>query len=98
MDENMVNNETIDETTDTINEFYEDADDSGILGKVLVGGAAVATGVAAGFAIKNKEKIASFIESKKEARRQKKVAKVMAKLAKLEAKAKPVIEEVEVEK
>lgn len=89
MEENMVN-ETIDETID---ETTEDTADAGIIGKVLVGGAAIAAGVAGGFAIKNKDKIADFVASKKEARRQKKVAKVMDKLAKLEAKApKPAAE------
>lgn len=94
MDETMVN-ETIDETTETIDEFYEDTADAGILGKALVGGAAVVTGVAAGFAIKNKDKIVGFIESKKEARRQKKVAKTMERLAKLEAKAPKPVDETE---
>lgn len=92
MDENMVN-ETINETTETLDEFYEDTADAGILGKALLGGAAVVTGVAAGFAIKNKDKIVGFVESKKEARRQKKVAKTMERLAKLEAKAPKPVEE-----
>lgn len=96
MDENMVN-ETIDETTETMNEFTEDTADAGVLGKVLVGGAAIAAGVAGGFAIKNKDKIAGFFASKKEARRQKKVAKVMAQLAKLEAEAPKPVEEAEKE-
>lgn len=85
MDETMVN-ETIDETT-TVDEFYDDVEDAGVLGKVLLGGAAVAVGVAGGFAVKNKDKIKAFFDEKKEARRQKKVAKTMERLAKLEAKA-----------
>ena len=85
MEENMVN-ETIDETT-TVDEFYDDVEDAGVLGKVLLGGAAVAVCVAGGFAVKNKDKIKAFFDEKKEARRQKKVAKTMERLAKLEAKA-----------
>lgn len=85
MDETMVN-ETIDETT-TVDEFYDDVEDAGVLGKVLLGGAAVAVGVAGGFAVKNKDKIKAFFDEKKEARRQKKVAKTMERLAKLETKA-----------
>ena len=92
MEENMVN-ETIDETT-TVDEFYDDVEDSGILGKVLLGGAAVAVCVAGGFAIKNRAKIQAFFDDKKEARRQKKVKKTMERLAKLEAKA-PKTETVE---
>lgn len=85
MDETMVN-ETIDETT-TVDEFYDDVEDAGVLGKVLLGGAAVAVGVAGGFAVKNKDKIKAFFDKKKEARRQKQVKKTMDRLAKLEAKA-----------
>lgn len=92
MEENMVN-ETIDETT-TVDEFYDDVEDAGVLGKVLLGGAAVAAGVAGGFAIKNRAKIQAFFDDKKEARRQKKVKKTMERLAKLEAKA-PKTETVE---
>lgn len=95
MDETMVN-ETIDETT-TVDEFYDDVEDAGVLGKVLLGGAAVAVGVAGGFAVKNKDKIKTFFDEKKEARRQKKVAKTMERLAKLEAKAPKPVEEAEKE-
>lgn len=96
MDE-MVN-ETINETTETLDEMVnEDTADAGILGKALIGGAALAAGVAGGFAIKNKDKIAGFFASKKEARRQKKVAKAMERLAKLEAKAPKPVEEADKE-
>ena len=94
MDETMVN-EAIDETT-TVDEFYDDVEDAGVLGKVLLGGAAVAVGVAGGFAVKNRDKIKTFFDEKKEARRQKKVKKAMERLAKLEAKA-PKTEEAEKE-
>lgn len=93
MDETMVN-ETIDETT-TVDE-YNNVEDAGILGKVLIGAGAVAIGAAGGFALKNKDKIKAKLDEKKEARRQKKIKKVMDKLAKLEAKApKPAEETVE---
>jgi NaMN:DMB phosphoribosyltransferase len=95
MDETMVN-ETIDETT-TVDEFYDDVEDAGVLGKVLLGGAAVAVGVAGGFAVKNKDKIKAFFDEKKENHRRKKVAKTMERLAKLEAKAPKPVEEAEKE-
>lgn len=94
MDETMVN-ETIDETT--VDDFYSDNEEAGILGKVLIGAGAVAIGAAGGFALKNKDKIKAFFDEKKEARRQKKVAKEMAKLAKLQAKAPKPAEETEKE-
>lgn len=93
MDETMVN-ETIDETT-TVDEFYDDVEDAGVLGKILVGGAVLATGVAGGFIVKNKDKIKAFFDEKKEARRQKKVKKTMDRLSKLEAKAPKPVEEAE---
>lgn len=82
--ENMVN-ETIEETID---DFYDDVEEApGIGPKILIGGAALAAGVAGGLFYKNKEKIKDAWNDAKEKRRQKKVKKTMDRLAKLEAKA-----------
>lgn len=81
MDETM---ENINDTTEaTIDDFYSETEDSQILGKVVAGVVTVAVGTAAGFAIKNKDKIKAKIAEKKEARRVKKVNKLMAKLNEL---------------
>lgn len=79
--------ENIDETT-AIEDAYTELDEaSGIGAKVLMGGAALAAGVAGGLVYKNKEKIKDAWNNAKEKRRVKKVEKTMKKLAKLEAKA-----------
>lgn len=92
MEENININEQTD--VETLDEFYEDAEDSGIVGKVLIGGAAIAAGVAGGFILKNKDKIKEKFAAKKEARRVKKVEKLMNKLNALQ-KEEPKTEEAE---
>lgn len=92
MEENINMNEQTD--VETLDEFYEDTEDSGIIGKILVGGAVLATGVAGGFVIKNKDKIKEKLAAKKEARRVKKVEKLMNKLNELK-KEEPKTEETE---
>lgn len=95
MEENMVN-ETIEEAT--IDDFYDDVEEaSGIGFKILMGGAALAAGVAGGLVYKNKEKIKDAWNNAKEKRRQKAVKKTMDKLAKLEAKAPKPKQETETE-
>lgn len=92
MEENMVN-ETIEPTID---DFYEETEEaSGIGSKILMGGAAIAAGVAGGLVYKNKEKIKGAFADAKEKRRLKKVKKTMDKLAKLEAKAPKTEQETE---
>lgn len=94
MEENMVN-ETI-ELEPNIDDFYDDVEEaSGIGSKILMGGAALAAGVAGGLVYKNKEKIKDAWADAKEKRRQRKVKKAMDRLAKLEAKAPKPVEETE---
>lgn len=95
MDENMVMDETIDETI-TSDEFDESSEGSSLISKVIVGGATIAAGAAIGFTVKNRAKIAAKFSEIKENRRQKLVKKTMDRLAKLEAKA-PKSEEAEKE-
>lgn len=92
MEEQFEMNEPTD--VETLDEFYEDTEDSGIIGKILVGGAVLAAGVAGGFVVKNKDKIKEKFEAKKEERRAKKVKKLMDKLNKLQ-KEEPKTETVE---
>lgn len=79
-------NVTTDETT--IDDFYTEDEEtsSGIIGKVILGGAALATGVAGGFIFKNRDKIKEKVSEIKEKKVAKKVEKARARLAKLEAK------------
>ena len=79
---------------ETLDEFYQDNEDSGIIGKILVGGAVLAAGVAGGFVVKNRDKIKEHLAAKKEARRVKKVEKLMNKLNELK-KEEPKTEETE---
>ena len=92
MEEQFEMNEPTD--VETLDEFYEDTEDSGIIGKILVGGAVLAAGVAGSFVVKNKDKIKEKFEAKKEARRVKKVEKLMNKLNELK-KDEPQTETVE---
>lgn len=95
MDEQFEMNENeLNDDVETLDEFYEDSEDSGLIGKVLVGGATIAAGAAVGFAIKNRDKIKTKFADLKEARKAKKVAKLMDKLNKL-APQEPKTEEAE---
>lgn len=79
--------ENIEETT-TIEDAYTELNEASDFGsKILMGGVALAAGVAGGLICKNKEKIKGAFADAKEKRRIKKVERTMAKLAKLEAKA-----------
>lgn len=81
-------NETMTETNENIDDFYTEEEEasSGIIGKVILGGAALATGVAGGFIFKNRDKIKGKVSEIKEKKAAKKLEKARAKVAKLEAK------------
>ena len=90
MDEKLEMNEPMTDV-ETLDDFYADTEDAGILGKVLIGGATIAAGAAVGFAIKNRGKIKASFAAKKEERKAKKVKKLMDKLNKL-VPEEPVVE------
>lgn len=81
-------NETMTETTENYDDFVAETEEasSGIMGKVLIGGVALATGVAGGFILKNKDRIIGKAKEVKAAKAAKKLEKARAKVAKLEAK------------
>ena len=62
MDENMVQNETMDDVVETDAEIIEDADEGGINPLIVVGGTLTALGVAA---FTQRKKIAAWYEQKK---------------------------------
>lgn len=86
-----------DEQTTAMDDFYSDNEDASgsLVGKVMGAGLVVAGGAAAGFAFKNRDKIAGWFADRKEARRVKKVEKLMAKLNKLAPVENPTNEEPE---
>lgn len=92
MENEVYDNVTTDETT--IDDFYAEDEEtsSGIIGKVILGGAALATGVAGGFIFKNRDKIKGKVSELKAKKLDKQVEKARARLAKLEAKQAPTEE------
>lgn len=80
--ENIENVDIVDESIE--NEFFDENSENvgGYIGMVAIGIAVAAVGVAAGVAIKNRDKVAAAIENKKEARRVKKIEKQMKKVKK----------------
>ncbi len=86
MDEQFEMNENELNDVQTLDEFYDDNEDSGMIAKILVGGATIAVGTAVGFAIKNRDKIAKKFSEAKENRKAKKAAKLLEKLNKLQPK------------
>lgn len=86
-------NEVYENTTDeTIDNYAETETGSGIIGKILIGGIALATGVAGGLAIKYHGKIREKVNEVKAKKLDRKIKKVRTKLVKLESKQAPTQE------
>lgn len=82
-------------TVETV-EGFEAIDSSlqlGVFEKAIIGGAAIATGVAVGVIYKNRKKISAKIDELKAKKLEDQINKTRAKLAKLEAKTKIIVAE-----